>query len=212
MRTLLFALSFVTGTIPAMAADLPVKAPPAPAPYYGLSWTGLYAGANGGYGWNVTGITDFAGFTAGNPPQGPMGGAQIGYDKQLDNLLVIGVRADLDVVSLRTGIAGVSASTTMFGTVDARVGALLSPDIMLYGVGGLAYADPKLSVGPMSSSKTALGWNAGGGLEVRMAPGSKWTGFVEAGYADAGKNTIDAAGLSSHLQFGYAKTGLNYRF
>src|SRR5260370_5118703 len=86
MRTLLFALSFVTGTIPAMAADLPVKAPPAPAPYYGLSWTGLYAGANGGYGWNVTGITDFAGFTAGNPPQGPMGGAQIRHDTQLDNL------------------------------------------------------------------------------------------------------------------------------
>jgi outer membrane immunogenic protein len=35
---------------PALAADMPVKAPPrAPAPIY--SWTGWYVGGNVGYGW-----------------------------------------------------------------------------------------------------------------------------------------------------------------
>jgi outer membrane immunogenic protein len=40
----------MAGAIPAMAADLPVKAPPpiaAPLP----TWTGFYAGLNGGYSW-----------------------------------------------------------------------------------------------------------------------------------------------------------------
>ena len=35
---------------PALAADLPVKAPPmAPAPVW--NWTGFYIGVNGGYSW-----------------------------------------------------------------------------------------------------------------------------------------------------------------
>ncbi len=50
MKKLLLASSALClGTVPVMAADLPVapKAPP-PAIY---SWAGFYAGVHGGYGW-----------------------------------------------------------------------------------------------------------------------------------------------------------------
>ena len=43
---------------PAMAADMPVKAPKAP-PVIPYSWTGFYVGANVGYSWGRAN-TDFA--------------------------------------------------------------------------------------------------------------------------------------------------------
>jgi outer membrane immunogenic protein len=43
------ALAVLLGT-PALAADMPVKAPPPPAPVW--SWTGFYIGADAGYAWN----------------------------------------------------------------------------------------------------------------------------------------------------------------
>ena len=49
-RILLIGASIVALAVPAMAADLPVKAPPpvmAPLP----TWTGFYLGLNGGYSW-----------------------------------------------------------------------------------------------------------------------------------------------------------------
>ena len=47
-RTLMLSALIVAGTIPAMAADLPVKAPP-PIAAPILIWNGFYAGFNGGY-------------------------------------------------------------------------------------------------------------------------------------------------------------------
>src|ERR1700744_3155872 len=37
--------------IVARAADMAVKAPPAPIPAAVYNWTGLYVGVNGGWGW-----------------------------------------------------------------------------------------------------------------------------------------------------------------
>jgi len=41
---------------PALAADLPLKVPPAAAAVW--SWSGFYVGAHGGYGWGHDSLTD----------------------------------------------------------------------------------------------------------------------------------------------------------
>jgi outer membrane immunogenic protein len=97
----------------AAAADMPVKAPvaPAPVPY---SWTGFYAGINGGYGWGrtstsiaaldpasaefITGdlTSDFAPsqFAHRINQRGGLVGGQIGYNWQFSPRWVAGVEAD----------------------------------------------------------------------------------------------------------------------
>jgi len=81
-----------------MAADLrmPVKAPPAPiVPVF--SWTGLYLGINGGWGWGKENWLDNS--SVGCPPcvgvshspDGGIFGGQIGWRYQFSNNIVIGV-------------------------------------------------------------------------------------------------------------------------
>ena len=108
MKTLLLAgLAFSVLMMPAMAADMPLKAPPLPP-----TWTGLYWGVNVGWigssQYNITNTgtdTGFGGFgTAlnigaipGTIPvshSGFIGGGQIGYNWQIDPSWVWGVEAD----------------------------------------------------------------------------------------------------------------------
>jgi outer membrane immunogenic protein len=51
MKKYLFLFSAISALIsaPAVAADMPLKAPPPPAPVF--SWTGPYFGVQGGFGW-----------------------------------------------------------------------------------------------------------------------------------------------------------------
>jgi outer membrane immunogenic protein len=96
---------FVDG---ALAADLPVR----PAPAYQApavvapTWTGLYLGANGGWGWasnfNASSIfTDPTGATVISPATsnlnatGPVFGAQLGYNWQIGSW-VWGIEGDFD--------------------------------------------------------------------------------------------------------------------
>ena len=53
MKRLITALAVVTAlsAVPALAADMPIKAPPQPVAAPAYSWTGFHVGANGGYGW-----------------------------------------------------------------------------------------------------------------------------------------------------------------
>jgi outer membrane immunogenic protein len=115
---------------PALAADLPVKAPAynAPAAY---NWTGFYIGGNGGYEW-TDGQTDPLTGTQSVPPnagfgilswqafgiypltsnlgqQGAIGGLQAGYNWQF-NSLVTGIEADFDLSSAKRS-ASTFAST-----------------------------------------------------------------------------------------------------
>jgi outer membrane immunogenic protein len=115
MKQLLTAIAALglIGT-PAFAADMVVKAPPAPPPAPVYSWTGWYAGVNAGASFgnvktdfNVAPVTESnlsgAGVTATTPgvafsnreyPSGFIGGGQIGYNWQFSPIWVVGLEAD----------------------------------------------------------------------------------------------------------------------
>jgi opacity protein-like surface antigen len=104
-RTLLIAALFASVTVPAIAADLPVR-PPAPAPVMVpyLNWSGFYIGLNGGYSWGhssrdlnffnpLNGVTIATGTGSGRDLNGGVFGGQIGYNWQAANW-VFGIEAD----------------------------------------------------------------------------------------------------------------------
>jgi outer membrane immunogenic protein len=114
--TSLFAITtfIVAASASAFAADMAVKAPPAPPPAPVYNWTGFYVGANGGYGWNDPTVTftpnDIIAFlgTCGGvnggtcaPPtsfgiKGGFGGLQAGYNWQFSPRWVAGIETDID--------------------------------------------------------------------------------------------------------------------
>ncbi|MDE2376533.1 MAG: porin family protein, partial [Bradyrhizobium sp.] len=153
----------------AMAADLAarpyVKAPPVAAAVYG--WTGFYVGGNVGYSWGrarntetisnfATGAALFTG-TSSNDVNGVIGGGQIGYNWQMQNWL-FGLEADFqgsgekgssNLVCVGCNDNGTDITSTLtqkltwFGTFRGRVGVLVTPSVLLYGTGGLAYGELK---------------------------------------------------------------------
>ena len=86
----------------------------------------------------------------------------------------------VDGEGIGTGVIGQSMQARIhwFGTARGRAGLLVTPTIMLYGTGGLAYGRTSftdyISVSTttgisgataISSSKTRVGWTAGAGVE-----------------------------------------------
>src|ERR1043166_790855 len=101
-KLLLAACAFGVLTGPGVAADMPLKAPPAVVPLW--TWTGFYAGVNVGYSWGrsdttvtVTDATTGALLAVGSSRfdlTGPIGGGQIGYNWQTGNW-VLGIETDI---------------------------------------------------------------------------------------------------------------------
>jgi len=151
----------------AMAADMAAprmyaKAPPIVASVY--SWTGFYVGINGGYSWGrssatVAPNTAFATDIRHNV-DGGLGGAQIGYNWQVDPRWVLGLEADIQGTGERggsvdalptlstpllavTGSANSETSFPWFATFRGRAGFLADPSLLLYATGGLAVGEVK---------------------------------------------------------------------
>lgn len=131
MKKLIAALAVaVSSSGWALAADMPLKAPPPPASVY--AWTGFYIGANAGYGWNDPSVTytpnDVNAYlaTCGDelglggtcvPPAnfniaGAVAGGQVGYNWQINTNWLVGLETDLDW----SGIRGQSGPSNFFLT------------------------------------------------------------------------------------------------
>jgi outer membrane immunogenic protein len=160
------ALAALTGAVPAIAAELPVR--PAAAPAYS-NWNGWYVGINAGGGFqsqeasltntgSTTGVvTSFLAAMFGPTVSaigvpmwvsGPLGGFTVGWNWQAGWWLA-GIEADIDCANI-TGISnlttpgltiGVTNTLNRFGTVRGRLGVLAGPtsNFLLYGTGGFAY-------------------------------------------------------------------------
>ena len=172
MRKLLIAnlaVAAMTMAGPALAADIPVKAP---APFVErFSWTGCYLGGHVGGAFAHKDITDpvqlvqdsflFPGATTGvttvNPsPSGAVIGGQIGCDYQFASNFVIGVEGSASGSTMRSSqnavlplgnpdIALVQANTDFLASLTGRIGYAFD-NVLLYARGGAALAGDKFEV------------------------------------------------------------------
>jgi opacity protein-like surface antigen len=221
------AIVLLAVALPAHAADLLAKAPPAPAAY---SWTGAYVGANFGGVFNSGGVTTPLG-TGSTDPSGALGGGQFGYNYQFSSWL-LGIEGEFDgttaqgstnfVDSTTSTALAVSSDHKWYGTVNGRLGYVMGP-LLVFAKGGGAWinADYQFSVtnsgviAASSVNSTRSGWNAGVGLEYLLSP--RWSAKAEYDYLDFGSTTVGLAtplgnGATFKTQVNEVKIGLNYHF
>jgi outer membrane immunogenic protein len=229
-------------------APLPPGAAPLPPVTYGnmatpnaygnYDWSGVYLGGNGGVGWYEggnsflvsNGLTDnlgnLLGFTF---------GGQVGYNWQIGTY-VLGVEGDLQWSGAQTSLTatcGTGCAITGqdkidgFATLRGRAGIAFS-GVLVYGTAGGAWVDGSSNViasAPGGSvtvnpSGSAIGWTAGGGVEIALL--SQWSGKIEYLFIDAGSlsstATIPAAlgggtiSATAPLRDSIFRVGFNYRF
>jgi outer membrane immunogenic protein len=209
MKRLALGLLLASIAGAACAADLPSpaysKAPAMVSP--AINWSGFYIGAMGGYA-SETG-SDPLGI------KGGFGGATVGYNWQFGTI-VAGIEADgafADVSNSAT-LAGVTGTVKIdaLATVRGRIGVAFD-QILLYGTGGLALADTKVSATALgvtlSDNKTEAGWTVGAGAEWMFMP--RWSLTAEYLYRRFDNTT--AFGFSTGtLAVNSGQVGVNFHF
>jgi len=224
MRGLIFllVLAFSSGAL----ADGTPNQQTYEAPF---SWTGLYVGVNGGYGWGHapshlnfsstqnTGLAARGVSAAGSATadlDGWFGGGLVGYNWRSGRWLY-GVETDFQWTS-QEGNSSICATPACvveadhrldwFGTLRGRLGYLLDPRSFLYVTGGLAYGhlntEFSASVPPFSAvSLTDSKTKAGWiiGAGLERALDRNWTLRAEYLYMDLG--TVASASGSTSTQF-----------
>jgi outer membrane immunogenic protein len=232
-----FALAFLATTILAItvgaasAADLPIYPssgvlPGTPSLYSRAHiWTGLYVGVNaGGAFGNFSANSTFGGLSAdlgSASASGFIGGGQVGAQIQYQHF-VLGIEGDFQGSSQdhsdTFGGLGIPVTVTesmpWFATVRGRLGWAVD-NILLYGTGGVAVVDGKLSasaLGLTASTETShIGWTAGAGVEWAFAP--HWSAKVEYLYLDSGNIEIANFGgvtVNGRIKDNIVRAGLNY--
>ena len=179
-KFLLGTLGLVAMAAPALAADLPVKAPPPPViPMY--NWSGFYIGGNGGWArsddcWDIITVAVLA--EGCHDKSGGVIGGQIGYRWQLpNNHFVLGLEAQGDwanlshsrvsvldpALTLNTKLDGLGLFTGQFG--------FAWDNWLWYVKGGAAVTNTNFAI-----SSTATG------ADLVSANSTRWGGVVGTGF------------------------------
>jgi outer membrane immunogenic protein len=205
-------------------------------PYIWSNWSGFYVGVNTGYGWspNADQLTLSGDFPTGLSPAGGFAGGQIGYNWQI-NRLIIGAEADIQGAGISDRVQDFNfgdrfhSELNWFGTVRGRLGYSFDRTLV-YVTGGFAYGGvrnavdgPTLPGAPYRFDGTAAGYVLGAGLEYKFNPA--WSIKGEYQYINLGTNdpTNPAGAHYSNIGGGGVATvrndeyqtfrlGLNYRF
>jgi outer membrane immunogenic protein len=191
-------------------AALPVSAlayaKAAPVPSL-QSWSGLYLGAHGGYGWKQNDFSNgslLGGVTIGDiRSKGWLGGGQAGYNWQYASA-VAGVEIDGGATGIKgstqTVLAGTVSDTLSdnvkyLGTVRGRLGWTPSSGWLLYATGGLAFerahrtsansAPSPITAAVVETARNHFGVAAGAGAEAFLG-NSNWIGRIEYLHYDFG--------------------------
>ena len=226
----------------ASAADLPRRTEvPVIQPVPIFTWTGFYVGATAGYVFG-NGNSRFSGvLPAGFVPLGNANsrddgfivGGTIGYNYQFTPNFVAGIEADLSYTDIKksasNGFITLSREMNYLGTVRGRLGYTFDR-FMVYGTGGLAYANVKsqtniAGLGSLytgSKDDTRTGWTVGGGVEYAIT--NNISAKVEYLYYDLGRESYGATYVSGPVLAGFVgntrtetrgnivRGGVNYRF
>jgi outer membrane immunogenic protein len=183
-------------------------------------------------------------------------GGTVGFNYQLGTF-VAGVEGDYSWIRLHTtnalnttgdnigsaqlpvntnGVGSIHNAIDSLGTVRGRLGYLVNPAFMVYGSGGLAFADTHQSASYNTTitigtgdpqpflnysnrtNRFKTGWTAGGGVEYAF--NQNWSVKTEAYYVNLGNrdqalyaDAKNALIYKSHAEdFIVARVGLNYKF
>ncbi len=221
----------VTCAMSAQAAD--VLGQPNPQSFYKapseipFSWTGFYAGINGGYAWGQSSWSDPAiGANSGNfKTSGGLVGGQLGYNWQT-GAVVFGIESDADWMSVKgstTGPGGVclvdgggqcKTQQNWIGTTRARVGYVFDRWLP-YVTGGVAYGNIQAVQPTGTSSNTDVGWSAGAGVEYAI--NRNWSAKLEYLHIDLGTATFMGAAsgtptLAVPVTDELVRAGVNYHW
>jgi outer membrane immunogenic protein len=270
MKKLLITIFLVaTSATVAGAADLPArtytKTPAVADP--AVNWSGFYIGGDiGGLSETGGGTSNF--FQVSGAPNNVQnqsisassftGGVHAGYNWQVAPSYVLGIEGDwmwmntansfcrqTDILSLACsdngrGFLTINTKTDWLSTIRGRVG-WTTGNFMLYGTGGVAFADIKTSftascavtgcgssgatnITSAGSSTTRAGWVVGAGVEWMFA--SAWMLRAEYLHADVGNVTsafslpaVDCVGfapcgatLSRNVRYDIGRVGVSYKF
>jgi outer membrane immunogenic protein len=210
MKKITITLASVAALIgtPVLAADMAVKARPAPPvippPVY--SWTGCYLGGNVGGAWQHNSTFDAVAIfdTGGDHGSSVIGGAQVGCDYQFASNWVIGIQGMFDWTDINSSHLYPGTTTETLGiktkwvdTLTGRIGYTVWPQTLLYFKGGGAWArvdysdaDPINGGFPYAgqASVARSGWTVGGGVEYAFLP--NWSAFAEYDYIDLGNRNV----------------------
>ncbi len=208
------ALAAMAGT--AFAADLPsTKSAPvymAPAPVF--SWTGFYAGVEGGADFLNT---KYSAINRSNHMTSGLLGGVVGYNYQV-NQFVLGLEGNADGVlggarTLTVGTNSVRTSQDFNGDIRGRVG-IAYDRALFYAAGGVAFGQVKSSYYTPaflgSSNMDRTGWTIGAGVDYAITP--NWVGRVEYRYTDLGSSYTNVAATRVSNTSNAVLIGLMYKF
>jgi outer membrane immunogenic protein len=177
--------------MPANAADTVFEEPPAPAAPMEEpplnTWTGAYAGVTLGYGFAGETRVEEPGVTTDIDTDGFLAGGFVGYNYQVGNI-VAGIEGDLGYNWEDGSNAGLTTESGVEGSLRARLGYVISPQILLYATAGGAGKDLEVSDVTGSDSNTMIGWTAGAGADIMIT--EQVFGRVEYRYTDFGSDTF----------------------
>jgi opacity protein-like surface antigen len=218
-------------TTSAMAADLPVKA--APAPVEIPLWTAFYIGVHGGWGQARSRLEDPSFVAFGRNPifvesNGSLAGVQLGADWQFGNIVVGGeidasrswIKGSLTdpAAFVQSIFAGISAEYKTLATGTGRVGYAYG-NLLGYAKGGFAWANIDYRTGISTQFPTLLdhqrtGVTAGAGLEYLVM--RNLSVRAEYDYIYFGATAIGAGCRNMPCNLDHdlhlVKLGLNWRF
>lgn len=189
------------------------------------AWQGGYAGLTLGYafqGKDRVGLTqadDFLGDIGTMKLKGANAGVHVGYRWQKDRW-VFGPELGYEGGNIKgdtsAAIDGVdySAETKVKDVLALRfkTGYSVSPDMLVYGIAGVARAKVDYSLNGVSDDYKKTGYIVGLGVEKQI--NDKWSLTGEYEYANFGKKDLDFPGVSTEAtpKYNNIKVGVNFKF
>lgn len=214
------AIATLATSVSAQAADLIVLQPQPIATYApAFNWTGLYIGADVGYGWGKVNVTAPA--AASFDARGIVGGVHAGYNHDVGGF-VLGAEADFSLsdVHFTDTAFGVTSTVRLenYGSVRARVGLPIDR-FLPYVTGGVAFGTGAFNVSAppvldVTDRQAHFGWTIGAGAEYAVTDNVILR--AEYLYTDLGTKNYHAnnvpGGIDGKVNFGTVRAGVSFKF